>query len=103
MSITKCIIVAILGISALRIMETSSIDDNVSDKPKEESIVLRKFNATDIDNKTVIEYQIRKIPENLYEKATDIMVKYWSDETIARANSMYRLYNVHMEHFCFNN
>lgn len=40
-------------------------------------IVWHSFNATDLDNKTIIEYQIRNIPKHLYTNATDFMMEYY--------------------------
>lgn len=55
--------------------------------------IWRVFNATDSDNNTVIEYQIRTIPSHLYEKAANMMVKHFlTDEPMSRARGIYALF-----------
>lgn len=43
------------------------------------------FNATDVDNETVIQYEIRDIPPSQYKKAKNLMEQYLKDESVSAA------------------
>ncbi|XP_031619038.1 uncharacterized protein LOC116338105 [Contarinia nasturtii] len=59
--------------------------NSVESAKDEDSIIWHRFNAKDIDNKTIIDYQIRNIPKSLYKKAVNFMVEhYMRDEPISK-------------------
>lgn len=59
---------------------------NVAKSSSKDFIIWHRFNATDIDNKTMTDYQIRNIPKSLYKKTANFMVQhYMRDEPISKA------------------